>query len=73
MTLRLIFALALSCIGIGSGALAYDGHFTLTAENAGKGLGNPFKGKTAQEIHDMFIKRAINRVALIHSTARMVT
>lgn len=27
------------------------------AKNAGKGLGNPFKGKSAQEVHDMFIKK----------------
>ena len=26
-----------------------------SAANASKGLGNPFKGKTAQQIHDMFI------------------
>jgi hypothetical protein len=29
----------------------------VAAKSAGKGLGNAFKGKSAQEIHEMFIKK----------------
>ena len=46
MALRLIFALALSCVGLGTGALAYDGDFTIAAET----IANPVPGTMARVI-----------------------
>lgn len=42
------------------------------AANGGNGLGNPFKGKTAAEIDEMFKPKDLNQEALIRLMARAV-